>query len=135
MATIRQYTQWWHSVLIAVIIFYLSVIHVPSSLIAPWMEIVHFDKWVHVLLYFALSVTLAWDGMTRLQLECRRVKLVRLTILMPVLYGGALELVQEYVCEGRTGSWGDWAADWAGAVVAYAVIRFWMSRRKDRQFE
>lgn len=135
MATVRQYTQWWHSVVIALVIFYLSIMRVPSDYIAPWMTAIHFDKIVHFLLFFLLSVTLAYDGLTPLQLENRRVKLVRLTILMPLFYGGVLELIQEYACPTRTGSWLDWAADIAGAVVSYAVIRYWMSKRKNRQFE
>ncbi len=135
MATVRQYTQWWHSVVIALVIFYLSIIRIPSDYIAPWMATVHFDKMVHFLLFFLLSVALAYDGLTPLQLENRRVKLLRLTILMPLVYGGVLELIQEYACATRTGSWLDWVADIIGSVAAYAVIRYWMSKRKNRQFE
>ncbi len=135
MATVRQYTQWWHSVLMACLIFYVSVIHVPSNFVAPWMAEVGFDKFVHFGMYLVLSLLLAYDGLTPLQLENRRIKIVRLMVLMPMVYGGVIELIQCFFTSNRSGSWMDWLADIAGCVVAYVIVRFWMSRRKNRVME
>ena len=76
----------------------------------------HLDKLVHVALFFGLAQ--AWlRGMAR----APRAAVALGLALAAGLYGGLLELVQPSL--GREAEWGDFAADLAGALLAWAWLR------------
>ena len=41
----------------------------------------------------------------------------------PILYGGLMELLQEYYFPPRTGDWEDWIADIVGVLIAFFICR------------
>lgn len=66
-----------------------------------------------------------WD-MVRDKIET---KWLFTALLLPILYGGLIEILQENFFYPRTGDWWDWLADIVGTligcVVAFVVARRW----------
>lgn len=88
------------------------------------------DKWVHILMYLGLGATLMWDMLRDRQ---QGWKLWLIALMVPMVYGGVIEILQENFFYPRTGDWWDWLADIvgtiAGCVAAYSVNHWWRGRR------
>lgn len=96
------------------IIFYLST--ASPSTFPKVTEIKYLDKMVHILMYFGLSLVLV--------LEIPRKKSYGyyfFTILLPILYGGLIEIIQENFFSPRTGNIFDFLADTVGVLTGYFV--------------
>ena len=76
----------------------------------------HIDKVIHLLMYlflaFVFVCSLRKDGISV-------VKSAVLGILLPILYGGVIELLQEYYFPPRTGDIFDWLSDIIGVFIGY----------------
>lgn len=106
------------------IVIYLSFFRPPSLGIG---SIPHFDKIVHMGMYFILS-GLLWveflrshkvgDSMWRAWIGA---------FLCPVLFSGLVEIMQEYCTSYRGGDWYDFLANTIGAalasLIAYTILR------------
>ncbi|MBK8146322.1 MAG: VanZ family protein [Bacteroidetes bacterium] len=98
-------------------IFILGLCVLPGSAVPEvgWQGILGLDKWVHSLLYGAwIYVYMNYGG-----------NKPYLALLLMFLYGGAIELIQEYLLQYRSGEWADWVADGIGLVlglIAYSQI-------------
>ncbi len=121
--------------------FYIAFL--PSAIVAAgitWLSLVRDvpvpigdipmgDKWGHMVAYMLLSLCLCCDG-RRMLLP---VHLLYLTaIVLPLLYGGMIELIQPYF-PPRQGDWADWLADGIGAaagIVLFTLYRWWKSAKK-----
>lgn len=114
------------SLLVILAVVYLSFFKPPSTDIG--ITIPGIDKIVHICMYFGMS------GM--LWLEFKRAHRRRPAplwhawtgaFLCPVLFSGAIELLQTYCTTYRGGDWWDFAANAAGALLAsligYRMIR------------
>lgn len=117
------------TVLVAGLIMYLSLMREPHFNI-DMSHIPHFDKVVHGLMYLGLSLILSLD-LKRDNLNIGLVALI--TIVLSSVYGGVIELLQEYYFPPRTGEWLDWAADIAGAVLGFALCTFYFLSMKSKK--
>ena len=117
MTQIRNYK---YSILVALAIIILSTIPVPE--VKPLEEVPLIDKWVHFLMYAALSASM-WLDRKLLHLPISASYFI-LTLLLPSLLGGLLELVQAYLTTCRSGEWLDAVADAIGAVIGTVVCYF-----------
>ena len=111
---IRKYPL---SLVIILAVVYLSFFRPPSPEELP--TIPHLDKVVHVCMYLGLS------GMLWLEfLRAHRSDKAPLwhawigAFVCPILFSGAIELLQEYCTTYRGGDWLDFAANATGAVLA-----------------
>lgn len=110
----------WPSVIVYCIIFYLCCIFIPSESEIE-MEVPYFDKVVHFFMYFGLTGLSAMfyiyckKGVTDLK------KLIIGAFIIPILYGGLIEIIQAYLIEGRSGDWFDFAADVVGSTVGLLI--------------
>ena len=107
--------RYWKTILVAVVILYVSLLREPCFSLPP---IDCADKWAHLLAYALLGAVAHWDSR---RIELKRY-VVLIAIVLPILYGGALELVQELWFYPRTGDWLDWAVDAIGVVLGYLLI-------------
>ena len=133
----RNALKYIPSVLVAALIMYLSLLREPHFTL-PTIPIPHLDKWFHGLLYFIFAATLTSDHLRfRLEqqkqsntqsAELKRYNL-RITdyivcLLIPILYGGIIEILQENFFQPRTGEWFDWLADIIGVILGFAITIF-----------
>ena len=106
------------TVLAAGLIMYLSLMREPHFQLPP-MPIPYIDKWMHLLMYMILSAIMAGDI---LRDKAKPAMALAVAITVSAIYGGAIELLQEYCFPPRTGEWLDWAADTAGAIMGAGMI-------------
>jgi VanZ family protein len=92
----------------------------------PFLNIPHFDKLVHVIL-FAVFVVLLNYGFYKQKsagfYHCH----YTISMLTGVLTGIGTELLQEYFALGRSGDLIDLLADIAGSIAGWVFFWFWKS--------
>ena len=73
-------------------------------------------------MYFALSGVVCFElYRQRYDFNDRQMRLWG--FIYPIVYGGVIELLQEYCFPPRTGDWSDWLSDAAGVVAAYFLAK------------
>jgi VanZ family protein len=113
MRLIRAY---WKSVIVCIGILYVSLVRDPGIHLPTFVGA---DKWVHLIMYTLLGAVATYDSI-RIQLSGWRLWLV--AILLPILFGGIIELVQEQWFAPRSGEWIDWLADGIGVIIGSIAI-------------
>lgn len=111
--------KWWHfvpSLSVWAAITWLSLI---KSVPIPLMgEIPLADKWGHMLAYLVFALCLAGDSY-RANLPVSKV--YSMAVLLPVAYGGLIELIQPHF-PPRSGEWLDWLADCIGTSIGIILF-------------
>ncbi|GAB6010295.1 VanZ family protein [Dysgonomonas reticulitermitis] len=124
----RIFKYTWPPMIIAVIIFYLCCL-IPTNDI-PDVEFDFFiptDKIVHFLMYFGLSIVASFNYIYDKKGKIIILKLVAFAVLVPIIYGGLIEVLQaEYFTE-RSGDWYDFLADASGS-LATLPFSLWFRR-------
>lgn len=118
------------SLLIILAVIYLSFFKPPSTR----LSLIHnIDKVVHVCMYLGMS------GMLWLEfIRAHKKDSVPMwhawigAFLCPVLFSGAVELLQQYCTTYRGGDWLDFAANSTGAVLA-SLVGWWLFVRVRRK--
>lgn len=105
------------TIIVALIIAYLSLIKEPIIRLPE--NVAFADKWEHLLAYIVLGAVLVVD-LWRAKVEIKCLWIVGL--LVPILYGGILEILQGAFCYPRTASWMDWMADSIGTIVGVSIV-------------
>ena len=113
MRLIRGY---WKSIVVCIGILYVSLVRDPGISLPTFVGA---DKWVHALMYAILGGMVCWDSI-RIKMSGWRLWLI--TMVLPMLYGGAIELIQEQWFAPRSGEWMDWGADCAGVIIGAISI-------------
>ncbi len=82
----------------------------------------HFDKVVHFLMYF----TLAFIFMLEYYIHHHKtISKISKILILPLFYGGLMELLQLLITANRSGEWWDMLANACGIITAYfAVLLF-----------
>ncbi|MBS1546195.1 MAG: VanZ family protein [Bacteroidetes bacterium] len=91
----------------------------------PWAERVQLDKWVHAFLFGVQGVLLA-AAFLQMRPGSHRIGLLVMATVLAIAYGGAVEVLQSLMGDGRQGDVLDLLADAAGALLGL----LWMVRRK-----
>lgn len=114
------------SLLVVTVVVYLSFFRPPSD--TGLGDIPHLDKVVHFCMYFGM-VGILWFEFLRNHFM-QHAPMWHAWVggmLFPILFGGVVELLQEYCTNHRGGDWLDFAANTTGAVVgslvAYYILR------------
>ncbi|MES2331953.1 MAG: VanZ family protein [Bacteroidota bacterium] len=112
---------------IAWFILLLILLCLPGSTIPkyPWLATIHFDKWVHISLFFILCFLFCRPFRNSNQTNEQRKKWFVWILLSGILYGTIMEFVQKYWIPNRSFEVWDIAADSVGCLLAY-----WYSSRK-----
>ncbi len=123
---IVRYT--WPPAVIAVIIFYLCCL-IPTDNIPDvgFQFFIPADKIVHFLMYFGLAGVASFNYIFYKKGHIIILKLVVFAILVPIIYGGVIEIIQAEYFPGRSGDWYDFLADALG-VLASLPISLWFRR-------
>ncbi|MDR2948588.1 MAG: VanZ family protein [Dysgonomonas sp.] len=123
---IFRYT--WPPAIIAIIIFYLCCL-IPTNDV-PNIQFDFFvptDKIVHFLMYFGLAGVASFNYIYDKKGKIIILKLIVFAILVPIIYGGLIEIIQDKYFPERSGDWYDFWADMLGA-LASLPFSFWFRR-------
>jgi VanZ family protein len=105
------------TIIVALIIAYLSLIKEPIIRLPE--NVAFADKWEHLLAYIVLGAVLVVDlWRAKVGIKCLWI----VGLLVPILYGGLLEILQGAFCYPRTASWMDWMADGIGTIVGVSIV-------------
>ena len=113
MRLIRGY---WKTIVICIGILYVSLVRDPGISLPT---LAGADKWIHGLMYAILGAVTCWDSM-RIKMSGWRLGLI--AIMLPIVYGGAIEVIQEQWFAPRSGEWMDWGADCIGVIMGATAI-------------
>ncbi len=80
------------------------------------------DKIAHFFLYTLLTLAICRDFYRQSAAFSSR-KMYIWAIILPILYGGLIEILQDAFFYPRTAEWGDWLADILGAFAGYFFAR------------
>lgn len=108
-----------------VFIYIVCLIPVPET---PLSGVIGFDKIVHTLLWMTASL-LIWFEWGRAPREWKPRWTWTLTIALPVLASGSIELLQAYATTCRSGDWWDFLFNSAGVLLAALLVRLWSRKR------
>ena len=114
LAYLKKYPLTW---LVIAAILYLSFFKPPQT---DMEEIPGIDKLVHICMYGGLCFIL-WIEYLRSHRTIHRLKMFMGGILFPILFSGAIELMQSYCTEHRGGDWLDLVANTTGVILAALV--------------
>ncbi len=121
IATIARY--YWISIVIAIIISYLSL--APGDEFSRIPSFPNEDKAVHFLMYFGLAFVLFWNSIICFGIATMKLrKLWFFMIGIPVIWGGCMELLQRYCTTTRTGDWLDELTNTLGAIAGFFFGRW-----------
>lgn len=103
-------------------IFVLILCSFPGKYIPviSWLEILSFDKWVHLTIFYIL--TFLWLNTFFVQEKWNRLNKL-LIVIFCVLYGGILEYLQSIVFSHRSADYLDFIANSIGCLLAYLSFK------------
>ena len=117
------------SLVIILAVIYLSFFKPPTTELGT---IPNLDKVVHICMYFGMSGML-WLEFLRAHRRDRTPMWHAWAFACPVLFSGAVELLQAFCTTYRGGDWLDFAANTTGAVLASLVACFVLKPRVMRK--
>lgn len=104
---------------LALVVCILSLAPFPEIKVAEQVPL--YDKWVHMLMYGAISITFGAEHL----LKYGRPLWTHLffgSVLLPISLGGIMELAQAHLTSYRSGDWLDFVADGIGVVLACLIL-------------
>lgn len=116
--------SYWKSILSVIIIVYLSFAPPSDFREMPKVNILFFDKIVHVALYVFLTIVLIFDFRSHNKFSKNNSFYIVQCILFPIILGGCIEIAQGKWFYPRTAEWVDWLADILGVTIALVVTHF-----------
>jgi hypothetical protein len=88
-----------------------------------WLDRIHFDKFVHAVLFGGIVLGFAWPYRRSNLPETEKKQQYLRLLLATIVWGLATEFIQKYLIPGRSFDLADWLADALGAGLAYAACR------------
>lgn len=117
--------SYWKSILSVIVIVYLSFASPSDFREMPKVNILFFDKIVHVALYIFLTIVLIYDFRNHNKFSKNNSIYIVQCILFPIVLGGCIEIAQDKWFYPRTAEWVDWLADILGVTIALVVTLFY----------
>lgn len=105
------------SIIVALIILYLSLADSQSFDKVPFLNIPHLDKIVHFLMYFGLMSVIIFEHRKSIKGGIRLI----LIALIPFIYGILMEILQLTITDSRSGNFYDILANSTGIIVSSLV--------------
>lgn len=122
----RKTLIYWRSLAIVCTIAYVCLLREPHVTLPPVTDM---DKWAHGVMYLVLALVMLWDN-KKVGIPASYSWVI--VVLLAAIFGGFIEILQEYFFYPRTGDWMDWLADctgtWVGTGIWY-IGQKWHERR------
>jgi len=112
--------QYWKTIVWLAIVFFLSTMKVSDMPKVSLINIPHFDKIIHFLMYFILAtIWLIDDYKQRTNFQLRKLVVV---FISSAIYGISMELIQKLLVQERSGDLLDALANTFGLIVAFLLF-------------
>lgn len=108
----------WPPAIVAIVIFYLCCLIPTDDIPSGFDFIIPTDKIVHFMMYFGLSLVASFNYIYDRDGKIIILKLIVFAIMIPILYGGLIEILQANYFPERSGDWFDFLADALGALAS-----------------
>lgn len=115
--------------LIGAIIFIVTCLITPEQ-VPEMPKDVLWDKLAHFGMFFLLSAISMYYYFKLHKSNPLILKWIFWGFIIPVIYGGLIELLQKYVFSYRGAEWGDWVADILGSLTATIFAIIFLKKRK-----
>jgi VanZ family protein len=116
------------SIIVALIILYLSLANSRTFDSVPVFNIPYMDKIVHFGMYFALMSAIIFENRRSVM---KNEKLL-IASVVSLSYGILMEFLQAYLTSTRSGNFYDALADLAGVVVSVIIWMYIRSRYREK---
>src|SRR5690554_2426883 len=114
-------------IVVGSLIFVITCLIKPDTL--PGMpEGIQWDKIAHFGMFFMLSAVIMYDYYRMHNKSPSRTRWIFWGLIVPVFYGGLIELLQKYFFASRSAEWGDWIADIAGSLIATLIALIFLKK-------
>ena len=115
---IKFFTKYWMSISLCLVILYLCFMDTSSL---PKVHISNFDKFVHTVMFLTIPVVIFFENSSYFRKKVSVWKTIGCSFIFSVLYGGLIEIGQEYLTTTRTGDWMDFLFDVIGAFLGLII--------------
>jgi VanZ family protein len=117
----QRLTLWW-----ALFVFLLCTVKMGSVSQAP-IFFPGFDKLTHCGLFFVLNVLVCQGMLRNGSLRNLNIALSFFSLLIPITFGAAIEVLQTYMFTWRSGEWADLFADSVGTAMGLfsVLVTLW----------
>jgi VanZ family protein len=120
--------HYWKSISFTLVILFLSFVPPAGLKKLPPINILNFDKIVHMLMYSLLTAIIIYDLKNKIAKSAYRKTFITTVFLYSIIFGGIVEIMQETWFYPRSAEWIDWIADIIGALIGifgmYAFKQF-----------
>lgn len=116
------FRNYWMSIAITGLILYLSFTRNDAFKEGNILPIS--DKTAHYLLYVFYGIILIFEYLQSNNRKWSGSAFWSICIVFPIVFGGAIELMQEAFFKPRSAEWLDWLCDIAGVFTAYLLMKF-----------
>ena len=106
--------EFYRTIIVLILIFYLSTVSGEEVNKVSWISLPYVDKIGHLLMYLTLSITFTYE-IVRKKHKIPVRKTLIIIVLFAIMYGGVMELIQEFLITTRSGDWIDFGFNVAGA--------------------
>lgn len=127
MKTILRYTT---LPLLIVLLIFIATCLITSDQVPDMPKGVPWDKFVHFGMFFVLSAITFYDYYRLHKGNPSNLRWFFWGFIVPVFYGGVIELMQKYFFSSRGAEWGDWIADVIGSLTAFIMVIIILKKRK-----
>lgn len=114
MTIIKYLGKYPVSIILSMVIIYLSLFTPPEIGVTPPNN---FDKLVHFAMYAGFC-SIIWTEYLKKHRVIHKLKVTVWAVVMPVLFGGGMELAQMFLTHDRSGEWADFLANSLGVLAA-----------------
>lgn len=114
----------------ASLIFLLSAIPVVETPSLSWLEP---DKLVHVIFYTILTLLIC-RAVNRHNKLLEPGKVLFISLIISILYGGLIEFIQEELLPWRSGDMYDFLADVVGALLGSLIFIYFYRKSKKKEY-
>jgi len=108
----------WMSIPLCLIILYLCFMDTEPL---PKIRISNFDKFVHFVMFLTVSGVVYFENSNYFRRKVSLSKIIISSFFFPVVYGGLIEIGQEYLAPPRSGDWMDFLSNVIGAFAGLII--------------
>lgn len=119
----KRFTRLLPGIFWFLLIFYLLTLPGKELPQIGWLDFIHFDKVVHISLFFALVFLWSW-GIVSTKRQNSVQNLILWLAIAALAYGIAMEFVQKYWVANRSFDGADIIADGIGCFLPLLFLRF-----------